>query len=70
MDNNMNPQNGHLNLTLSILLGLFTWFAQNVDLTVRLLVGLTSSAAAIAAFINYIYSIKEKRKKLRERNKK
>lgn len=70
MDNEINPQNGHINLILSILLGLFTWFAQNVDLTVRILVGLTSSAAAVAAFINYIYSIKEKRKRLREQNEK
>ncbi len=69
MSNEMNPQNGHINLALSILLGIFAWFIDNADILIRLLIGLTSSAAAVASFINYVYSIKERRRRLREENK-
>lgn len=65
----MNPQNGHINLVISIILGIFGILLDNVDIIAKWLMYLTSSAAAIASFINYIYSIKEKRRRLRKENK-
>lgn len=69
MSNEMNPQNGHINLMISIILGISAWFIDNVDILIKLIIGLTSSAAAVASFINYIYSIKEKRRNLKEKDK-
>lgn len=69
MSNEMNPQNGHINLMISVILGILAWFIDNADILIRLVIGLTSSAAAIASFINYIYSIKEKRRNLKEKDK-
>ena len=65
----MNPQNGHINLLISVILGIFAWFIDNADILIRLIIGLTSSAAAVASFINYIYSIKERRRNLKEKDK-
>ena len=65
----MNTTNRHINLLISVILGIFAWFIDNADILIRLIIGLTSSAAAVASFINYIYSIKERRRNLKEKDK-
>ncbi len=63
----MNTENGHLSLLVSIMLGIFSWFTQNVDLkTIGFIGTLIASAMAV---INYYYSIKKNRLEIKQMEK-
>ena len=62
-----NPStNGYYSLTLSIILGIFSWFTpERVDMGLKVVTGIGALVAAIFAARYHYYATKEKKEALR-----
>lgn len=73
MDSNLNNNNGIASIFLTFILGLFSWAVtpEGVSLIIKVLTGLGATGVSIFGIRNYIFSIREKKlriKKLLEDN--
>lgn len=57
--------NGNFNFITSLLLGMFAFFGEHIEIIIRLMVALGSMATAFMACRNYYFSIKKNKKELK-----
>ncbi len=62
---NFNQGEGNLSFFLSVFLGIFAYFGQNMDVIIRVVIALGSIATAIMACRYYYYSIREKKQQIK-----